>query len=87
MLNSTPISFYEWLSKYKNHRNIRGDMARTVLNDPDFPKHVSSFSQVKSYYRKKDPYLAKDDIQLIALSYLWDDYSTSQNLYRYKIAK
>jgi uncharacterized protein YozE (UPF0346 family) len=87
MSNTTPISFYEWISKYKKDRNIRGDMARVVINDPSFPKKAFSFIEVKDYYRQMDSYLATDDVKLIALSYLWDDYSTSQNLYRYKTAK
>ena len=34
-------TFYHWITKYRNERSSRGDLAKDIVADPEFPRNAT----------------------------------------------
>ena len=62
------MSYYDWIIQYADKNNDYGELARIILQDEEFPKNLSSLSQLQKYIeeksaRRKNQYTAIDSFK------------------------
>ena len=62
------MKYYDWIIQFANKNNDYGELARIILQDEEFPKNLSSLSQLQKYIeeksaRRKNQYTAIDSFK------------------------
>lgn len=73
MIQVSELNFYDWVQTFNKSVDFRGEIARALNSDNDFPRKENNLVEIRTHFLVKGKKI--DDPQLVAISYLWDDYS------------